>query len=502
MIISFKLLFMLCIMYSFLSCEKDYEENKINQNNIKVKEYTFDQVNQKSIFNNSYLEVTQGIRNKISTSKSSENNPINFSIDSTTIKEITVGNKTTYTMFVVRDVQKTESFENFIVEVDNANNIRAFLIEYFPDTKTEHFHEHNSFILNGTKTVKQIEYDATIFQPLVQSTDCVSTLMCDYDHEHVAGANCTQTYLVIDCNKGGGGGFGGNGSGSGDTGSGGSGYGNGGTGSGNGSGGGGGSSDSDNTNPPNDPIVTAPVLEEELDTDTPCDKIKNSTTNSAAYKQKFKDLNTPAHFNDTMESGFGQVGNSFVNGIANNRGEIDYPDNSKNGTHVHNNDITYYPNTNIAYDKNIKMISPQDIRALMVMKDYNMTPTSVFTPEDTFHAMISNEGIFAITILEPINWDNDLENKINEFESYYYEKSRFIVNNYQDMTPTSRKKYLEKMFLLGLKEFNLDNFIGLFEGEVANENATNINDYEINWTKKTLKKVFFLGYNVEPTPCN
>lgn len=37
--------------------------------------------------------------------------------------------------------------------------------------------------------------------------------------------------------------------------------------------------------------------------------------------------------------------------------------------------------------------------------------------------------------------------------------------------------------------------------EIENENATDINNYKINWTKKTLKKVF-LGYNVNPTPCN
>ncbi len=68
----FKLL-SLCLIFGQLSCEKDFDENKLqNQNDIKVKEYTFDQINQKPKFSNSYSVVTGGISNKLSTSRDNE----------------------------------------------------------------------------------------------------------------------------------------------------------------------------------------------------------------------------------------------------------------------------------------------------------------------------------------------------------------------------------------------------------------------------------------------
>jgi hypothetical protein len=69
------------------------------------------------------------------------------------------------------------------------------------------------------------------------------------------------------------------------------------------------------------------------------------------------------------------------------------------------------------------------------------------------------------------------------------------------MDPTERKEYLEKMFLLGLKKFELENKIGLFEGEVENANSSDINNYNIKWTRKKLRKVF-LGHQVDPEPCD
>lgn len=298
----------------------------------------------------------------------------------------------------------------------------------------------------------------------------------------------------------------GGGGGSGDGGS-----GDGGFGDGTGEGGGGGGNGSGNTGNENDngyigengdplhPIIPLDPSELEIENiiiDNPCDKIKNSTSTNNSYKTKLKSLNQQSNYNLTHETGFGQVGNNYIDGVALGNHTVRYPNNSKNGTHVHNNNPNFYPNTTISYDKNIKILSPADIiNGLIPMQDNNLDP------KDTFVIMASNEGLFAITILEPLILDASLELKLKEFEKYYLKKVQYIVDNFINTTPISRKKYLEKIFLLGLKEYNLDNNIGLFEGEIENENATNINDYKINWTKKTLKKVF-LGYKVNPTPCN
>lgn len=237
------------------------------------------------------------------------------------------------------------------------------------------------------------------------------------------------------------------------------------------------------------PCPTCPELEEG---ETPCNRLKNNTS-SVAYKQKFKALT--ANYNLDHETGFFQVGDNYVDGISQTT-SVTYPSGSKNGTHVHNINQMTYEGTTITYDATIKMFSPDDLSdGLIKMQNNNADP------KDTFIAMLSNEGIYIVTILEPITWNADLAMKFKIFEKSYIETFRFIVDNYPDMNTESRKKYLEKIFLLELKKIGLENKIGLFEGEIENENDPDINNYTINWTRKKLKKTF-LGYQVNLEPCN
>ena len=90
----FKTISKLVILSLFIilnSCQNDdiEEKNDNSQNKYFVKEYTFKQANQNFKFNHAYNNFTNKITKNKTTSKS--NTPIvdnNFTIDSTTVKEI------------------------------------------------------------------------------------------------------------------------------------------------------------------------------------------------------------------------------------------------------------------------------------------------------------------------------------------------------------------------------------------------------------------------------
>lgn len=249
---------------------------------------------------------------------------------------------------------------------------------------------------------------------------------------------------------------------------------------------------------PFEPCNDCPEIDQDGDTNDPCANIKAKTSNNA-YKQKFKDLNKPEKFNLNHESGFYERNvsgvNEYVDGVPYSDHTLSVPSDAQNATHVHNNIPLVYDGTTISYDAAIKMLSAGDILTLIKTCQSNNG-----NAQETFVTMISNDGIFAIQLINPINFTSEIRNKIGELHKYFKSRSKFISDNYNDLTSNERKKYLEKMFLQGLKDKNLDLDIALYEGEIENETDPDINNYNIKWKRKNLKKVF-LGYNVVETPC-
>lgn len=226
-----------------------------------------------------------------------------------------------------------------------------------------------------------------------------------------------------------------------------------------------------------DPVNTTPVVKP-VTRNNPCAKIKN-LTNQGNFKTKFKALNTPQHLNNNEESGFQQVGDVFVDATPSGNDGVQYSENAKNGTHVHNNNVII-ESDGTTFDLSVKMFSLKDLTLLIFGFRENNTD-----PRDAYHIMISNEGIFAITILDsdPFQFTNEQKNFLRNWKNQYKEDTQEIIRNYS--TPHSRKTALQKMFLKGLKEAGLENRIGFFEGEIENENGT-IDDYNIKWTRKEL----------------
>lgn len=119
-------LFIVVTILFTLSCEKDFDEENHNHENIELREYTFKQATKNKKFNFSYHKVLDGINNKVVKGITSRESEEIFTIDSTTIKEIVYNNKTTFTMLVKREEINEDFFENYVVEIDEQNNVVLF----------------------------------------------------------------------------------------------------------------------------------------------------------------------------------------------------------------------------------------------------------------------------------------------------------------------------------------------------------------------------------------
>lgn len=243
------------------------------------------------------------------------------------------------------------------------------------------------------------------------------------------------------------------------------------------------------------PVNTVPAIDEEGISDDPCTSIKKNTTNKSDYMENFNDLNVPAKYKYPYEAGFAlRIGNT---GLPNYSyltpspagTSLVIPSGSLNYTHIHNNNIKLIEGDSL--DVTVKMLSPADLWTLIKNCQTACTNNGA-SATDAFGVMVSNEGIFAISMLESFSPNGpDFNEKWFKFVRNYKEKSKEIIHN-KLLSPIQRKTKLEKMFLQELKKLGLDNKIGFFEGTVTTEAGVK----KLNWTKKTLN-----SNSVVENPC-
>ena len=485
----------------FVSCSLEEEYLKQDNANLKIKieRKTFHELMKEEKFNAAYTKISKQ-KNPISSSalgRTVMEAEYDFTISNIPAKVITYGNNISYNFHINRNVSNSNYFENLVVKVDSTTIPKAYIIKYVLKSNPIFISEHNAYTLDAQTEITQINYNDTEAKIEYYDGCAVVTLWCPYDGTHPATEKCIKqdrgdlywvrdtSGCVDDLDSGGGG----SSSNPIDM-----------TGGGGGTGGGGTTGEVET--PPNDsgnnnPIVTAPVLEleEENEENDPCAKLK-SKTNTIQYKQKFRELNKPEKFNLSHESGFCEKNDgTFVDLVPSGDNALIIPSNSINGTHVHQNRLKTYIN-GTPYDARIKIQSVGDLDNLIQTLQTNNTD-----PLDAFNVMISNEGIFAISIIEQITWTTELEEKLKKFNEFYNKKCDILIKNFLDTTPSSRKNFLQKMFLIGLKDAGLSDKIALFEGTVTDEVITGVNVYKINWTRKTLESGF-LGNTLKSTPCN
>ena len=95
--------------------------------------------------------------------------------------------------------------------------------------------------------------------------------------------------------------------------------------------------------------------------------------------------------------------------------------------------------------------------------------------------MLSDEGIFALTIIDPIPQSFLQSPEWTIFKNDFKKEAQKITGNLNS-NPTERKDKLQKMLLGLLKKAGLENKIGLFEANIEND----IVEINISWTRKTL----------------
>lgn len=530
-----KFVALVTIVALIYSCEKDLYEDAINYDKqINIKQISLDKFNSKmrQMKNKPDIERFM-VSSKNSSVLSRTENTSEFKIITDDIKEITQGDYTSYTMYVKTSDTTNNIYNITIEEVDGYTTF--FITKYIPNTnwlenkdqpfdgEVITFREPNT---NSDGTVSLQEYMELIGDDLyaagggggnstsgfgnnlgpstIYPSDCngevhttvvVEALMCsDNVHWPWSPGTCyadrkarisTRTYYECIPNIGGNPYDSGNPSGSGDT-SGGNTLGGGSSGAGTGT------SSGTSTGSITGSITT---IVDETTTSDPCIKLKSKSDN-VQFKQKFKNLNSNDYFTSSTENGFVEKNDgSFEDLLPNYDNELVIPSGSINVTHVHQNKPRFFSD-GTPYDARIKIHSLGDlVNLIKVLQSNNIDST------EAFNIMISNEGIFLINILEPIVWTQELKDKLNKFNQYYLFQSRNLLNDYPNTSESFRRNFLEKMFLKGLDEMDLSDKIGLFEGNVENENATNIEDYKIKWTRKSIRKGTF-GYTVMSTPCD
>ncbi|GLB54107.1 hypothetical protein NBRC110019_31480 [Neptunitalea chrysea] len=275
------------------SCQPDdtfiqAETNTINEIGYNFKRKTFNELSQETKFK----PVLDAMFNKKNlflkeNGKTIMEHEYNFTIDSTLIKEFSSDSYTSYTFLIRRDTIQPSTFENLVVVLDSINSPKAYIIKYILNAPPLYVPADNAYSLDATKELTPITYNTNTYSSkftLVQSDGCtIATLMCPFGLDHEAGQACVDAkrgdlYLSYDSSNCydtgsfGGSGFGDSGdSGSSDSGD---------SGSGDSSTGGGGSDDgSDDSSTDvgcrgcgdddDVPIITNPVLEEEIEDEEP-----------------------------------------------------------------------------------------------------------------------------------------------------------------------------------------------------------------------------------------
>ncbi len=191
------LLFFSTIVLFLNSCQK--EEIEDSKNNVKIKEYSFKELNQIPKFNYSY-NLYRNKLNKLRTTKRSISEIV---IDSSTVKVIESNDATTYTMAIVSE--NTSYYENLIIQQTTSDSISAFIATYPITSEIVYLPEHNSYSYNSTPTFEQLNLDDNSQNRM--HLVCYDVYLCDWGTIHPATDDCNHVYVEQSCfNMGGDGG--------------------------------------------------------------------------------------------------------------------------------------------------------------------------------------------------------------------------------------------------------------------------------------------------------
>ncbi len=171
------------------NCEKEIENNHDEIQKWKVNDIPRKTLESKTDFNIFLKNLNE---NKNLKSKSSTNDIYNFTIDYSTIREIALENKTSYTFKVNREKTSEYYFENLVV-ISIENKIeKAYLLKYTPSKQTEYTKNHKSITFEGNVGLTELNVQHLEFNYSSRTIQCteVTVPYCSFDYPHIAGADC------------------------------------------------------------------------------------------------------------------------------------------------------------------------------------------------------------------------------------------------------------------------------------------------------------------------
>jgi hypothetical protein len=161
----------------------------IHKKTWKMKDISKTELNNKIDFN-SFIKTLKPKKRTSNLSKKQNDTLYNFMIDYSTIREIQLEDKTSYTFKVIRENTSNSSFENLVVISSNNEIKNAYLIKYSPTKEIQHLENHNASTFEGN--VNLIKLDLSNLNYNLKGTYCTDVWVayCSWSYPHVAGPTC------------------------------------------------------------------------------------------------------------------------------------------------------------------------------------------------------------------------------------------------------------------------------------------------------------------------
>ena len=162
-----KIIFLLFVIIGTLFASCTMEEEAIKNHNyskdIKIYQKSFDELLTDKEFSRSFnkLPKNKSVIKSSTQGKTVMEQQYGFSITNTPVRVMQVGNITSYTFHIERDVNDNTYFENLVVQNDSVGNTSAQIIKYTPFMPMTSFAEHNSYSFEGNTEFSSIIYDDT-----------------------------------------------------------------------------------------------------------------------------------------------------------------------------------------------------------------------------------------------------------------------------------------------------------------------------------------------------
>lgn len=187
--------FLLIFLVTIFSCEEEINNQENLSKHWKVNDVTKRDLSKKTNF--LYFIKKLDEAKDYSAKNNLVNNTYNFYIDYSTIREIELETKTSYTFSIYRDSTSNDSFENLVVIVENEEIIKAYTLKYTPTEDILYVKEHNTTTFEGNVGVTEVDLEYLNID-LQRGPVCteVNVAYCSYLGFHLAGPECFMWNII------------------------------------------------------------------------------------------------------------------------------------------------------------------------------------------------------------------------------------------------------------------------------------------------------------------